>query len=287
MIKEKKVLTPRGLAKDIKGYLLLNYRIEEIKEGALNQGVTDEIWDKAIAILIQRSKIKKYVQKLVNFLIYISVGVLLFYSYLWWSFSRSELQIESTFREFIQYELPLSAFGKIQKSKTIEAIDRSMEPNPDLLELYDYTILKGIKDIYDFELYFDVKGQLERSKVHFYQDGEVKMLEIASTGAFIQIETSSKELIEGVKWRNVFQSIPTVAILEKFGTTMRKMTLSVEKTEDEDEVEVRLSIVYEKTKGDYRETYMIFDGNGIRLRGRGDILSLIIKPSEVKVKISK
>ncbi|MCK5461020.1 hypothetical protein KAI58_03475 [Candidatus Gracilibacteria bacterium] len=284
---ETKVLTPRVLAKNIKGYLLLNYRIEEIKEGAFNQGVTEEIWDKAILILIRRSKIKKYIQKLVTFMIYFFVGVLFFYSYLWWGFSQSELQKQYTFVGFIKDKLPLSALKEIKNSKTVEFIDRNVELNPDLEELYKYVIFKGINDICSFEMFFDKFGQLTKSEVYFNQleeqIEEQKVMEISKKGVFFYERAESKDFIEEVEWRNVFESIPTLEILKKFGNKMRQMTLSYKKLK-KDKIEVLLSVIYEELDGDYKKTYMIFNENGIKTGGRGEILSLMIKASEVKVK---
>ena len=208
---ETKVLTPRVLTKNIKGYLLLNYRIEEIKEGAFNQGVTEEIWDKAILILIRRSKIKKYIQKLVTFMIYFFVGVLFFYSYLWWGFSQSELQKQYTFVGFIKDKLPLSALKEIKNSKTVEFIDRNVELNPDLEELYKYVIFKGINDICSFEMFFDKFGQLTKSEVYFNQleeqIEEQKVMEISKKGVFFYERAESKDFIEEVEWRNVFEKV--------------------------------------------------------------------------------
>lgn len=264
------------LAKDIKGYLLKGVKLENIKKGALEQEISEEIFNKAVNILIKKTKLKKRILFLSKALTYFFISIILFYNYFWWDFSQKEIQMESTYLEFIKKNLPNQVFKKIQKSQIIKVIDKEATPYKDINLLNWYVIAQNKKNIKSFEIFFDKTGKIQKNRIFFIENNQSKNLDILPNGAF-EYKNKKEFLKENVLWMRIFPSIPSKEIIKEFGTSLRVTSLSLEKNKDE--LIAKLNIIYEENNS-FKSTYIFFNKKGQKLKGRGKILSLFIKEEE-------
>lgn len=272
------------LSKDIKRYLLKGIKLADIKKGALEQGVSEEIFNKSVAILVRKAKIKKRILLFSQILTYFFTSIILFYAYFAFEFSQKEIQMESHYLEFIKKNLPSDVFKKIRNSKKIKVIDKKAKPYSDLNLLNFYITGQNIKNVKSYEIFFDKTGKVQKNRILFVENHQSKNLDILPYGAF-KYKNIKDFLKEDLLWARVFSSIPSEKITKKFGNSLRVISLSLEDNETEN-LAIKLNIIYEKNNS-FNSTYLFFNKKGEKLKGRGEILSLFSINSNIQTPKNK